>query len=199
MDQQVDHQSLLTRLRPHSISGWVYLVLGLLFTTMAAWTFIVVVTREVGGFIGPITWAYLAAACFVAALWRRHIGLYMFAAAFLLLGLWGTYEELNRASKTNPFTGENYSPRPSVLFIGALILLAGVLILWRGWVVSKGERPVEPQVVVLKPLHPATEAQPQVVPPAVPPPAAAPGWYPDPLGLHSSRWWDGVQWTDRFQ
>jgi hypothetical protein len=23
----------------------------------------------------------------------------------------------------------------------------------------------------------------------------APGWYPDPMGLHFARWWDGSRWT----
>ncbi len=26
-------------------------------------------------------------------------------------------------------------------------------------------------------------------------PPAAPGWYPDPLGRHEHRYWDGVAWT----
>jgi len=29
-----------------------------------------------------------------------------------------------------------------------------------------------------------------------PPPAAAPGWYPDPGGSASHRYWDGTRWTD---
>lgn len=29
-----------------------------------------------------------------------------------------------------------------------------------------------------------------------PPPAAAPGWYPDPAGSGSHRYWDGSRWTD---
>jgi uncharacterized protein len=29
-----------------------------------------------------------------------------------------------------------------------------------------------------------------------PPPAAAPGWYPDPAGGGSMRYWDGSRWTD---
>lgn len=28
------------------------------------------------------------------------------------------------------------------------------------------------------------------------PPAAAPGWYPDPSGSGSHRYWDGTRWTD---
>lgn len=37
-----------------------------------------------------------------------------------------------------------------------------------------------------------------------PPPAPVPngppaGWYQDPRGLASQRWWDGVQWTDHAQ
>lgn len=27
-------------------------------------------------------------------------------------------------------------------------------------------------------------------------PTAAPGWYPDPAGSATSRWWDGQRWTD---
>lgn len=27
-------------------------------------------------------------------------------------------------------------------------------------------------------------------------PATPPGWYPDPHGAPSARWWDGTQWTD---
>jgi len=29
-----------------------------------------------------------------------------------------------------------------------------------------------------------------------PPPAATPGWYPDPGGSSSMRYWDGTRWTD---
>lgn len=29
-----------------------------------------------------------------------------------------------------------------------------------------------------------------------PPPAAAPGWYADPAGSGSMRYWDGARWTD---
>ncbi|HEV2774428.1 MAG TPA: DUF4870 domain-containing protein [Solirubrobacteraceae bacterium] len=29
-----------------------------------------------------------------------------------------------------------------------------------------------------------------------PPPAAAPGWYPDPGGSAAMRYWDGSRWTD---
>ena len=29
-----------------------------------------------------------------------------------------------------------------------------------------------------------------------PPPAAAPGWYPDPAGSGSMRYWDGTRWTE---
>lgn len=25
--------------------------------------------------------------------------------------------------------------------------------------------------------------------------ALQPGWYPDPAGLHQSRWWNGARWT----
>ena len=32
--------------------------------------------------------------------------------------------------------------------------------------------------------------------PAPPAPAAAPGWYPDPAGSPSLRFWDGRRWTD---
>jgi hypothetical protein len=28
---------------------------------------------------------------------------------------------------------------------------------------------------------------------------AAEGWYPDPVGKHGARWWDGTTWTDRVR
>lgn len=28
--------------------------------------------------------------------------------------------------------------------------------------------------------------------------AAAPGWYDDPNGMPTLRWWDGQQWTDQL-
>ncbi|MDE3206671.1 MAG: DUF2510 domain-containing protein [Acidobacteriota bacterium] len=31
---------------------------------------------------------------------------------------------------------------------------------------------------------------------ALPPPATAPGWYPDPSGEGASRYWNGERWTD---
>lgn len=32
---------------------------------------------------------------------------------------------------------------------------------------------------------------------SVPAPVAPAGWYPDPLAIHASRYWDGAAWTDR--
>jgi hypothetical protein len=28
---------------------------------------------------------------------------------------------------------------------------------------------------------------------------AGEGWYPDPVGKHGARWWDGSTWTDRVR
>lgn len=46
---------------------------------------------------------------------------------------------------------------------------------------------------------------PDVAPPQVDPapdwsppsPASIPGWFPDPLGAHRLRWWDGTAWTEQ--
>jgi hypothetical protein len=43
----------------------------------------------------------------------------------------------------------------------------------------------------------APARSPQVPPGATP--APQPGWYADPTGVATSRWWDGVQWTDHTQ
>jgi len=40
---------------------------------------------------------------------------------------------------------------------------------------------------------PATQPAPSSPPPAAGPPA---GWYPDPYGQASHRWWSGTEWTD---
>lgn len=59
------------------------------------------------------------------------------------------------------------------------------------WVVSSLRRP--------RALPPA-DTPPQVGPGpdwSPPAPASGPGWFPDPLGAHRLRWWDGRAWTER--
>lgn len=41
--------------------------------------------------------------------------------------------------------------------------------------------------------YPPTAYQPTYQPPTVPP-----GWYPDPQGMVTQRWWDGMAWTDQL-
>lgn len=48
------------------------------------------------------------------------------------------------------------------------------------------------------PPPPPTASTPSVPPPSPPPQPAGPpeGWYPDPQGLATERWWDGRTWTN---
>ena len=59
------------------------------------------------------------------------------------------------------------------------------------------------QPVLMTPDGPLTPyGQPQVAPPAVAavaPPGPPAGWYPDPGGAATQRWWDGSAWTDHVQ
>ncbi len=43
-----------------------------------------------------------------------------------------------------------------------------------------------------------SQPTPTTPPPPVQPSGPSPGWYPDPQGQASHRWWDGTRWTDHI-
>lgn len=196
-----DRPSLPRRLLPRNISGWVYLVLGFVAALYGVFVLVVWLGRgEAGtGLIAFGAWGWFAMAFFIAALWRRQVGLSLLAVPFLVLGLLGMYFELSR--KEGFYTP---GPRPGQVFLWGLVVIGGLLIAWRAWIISRHTRRVEPQPGAALPEQvtpgiPAGDGPSGVLlgtPTTTPTTVAAPGWYADPFGTHSVRWWDGTKWTD---